>query len=47
MIKPDSISIENIDKKIIYIRFRGTYTEFRKNCRKMFHELFTFAKENY
>lgn len=47
MIKPDSISIENIDKRIIYIRFRGTYTEFRKNSRKMFHELFTFATENH
>lgn len=46
MIKPDSITIENIEKKIIYIRFRGTYAEFRKNSRKLFHELFTFATEN-
>lgn len=47
MIKPNHITIENIDKKIIYIRFRGSYTEFRKNSRKMFNELFTFATENH
>lgn len=46
MMKPKSITIENIDKKIIYIRFRGSYAEFRKNSRKLFNELFTFATEN-
>jgi AraC family transcriptional regulator len=46
MIKPNSITTENIDKKIIYIRFRGSYEEFRKNSRKLFNELFTFATEN-
>lgn len=47
MIKPDSITIENLeDLKIIYIRFRGSYLEFRKNSRKLFNELFTFATEN-
>jgi len=46
MMKPNSITIENIDKKIIYIRFRGSYAEFRKNSRKLFQELFVFATEN-
>lgn len=46
MIKPKSITIETVDKKIIYIRFRGSYTEFRKNSRRLFNELFTFATEN-
>lgn len=45
MMKPNRITIENIDKKIIYIRFRGSYTEFRKNSRKLFNELFAFATE--
>lgn len=44
--KPNSITIETIDKKIIYIRFRGSYTEFRKNSRKLFNELFAFATKN-
>lgn len=31
--------------KIIYIRFRGSYVEFRKISRKLFNELFEFATE--
>lgn len=47
MIKPISISTETLEnQKIIYIRFKGSYTEFRKNSRKMFNELFKFASEN-
>ncbi|MFZ8765723.1 AraC family transcriptional regulator [Enterococcus asini] len=47
MVKPNSITIETIDKRIIYIRFRGSYGEFRKSSRKMFKELFAFATENH
>ena len=47
MIKPNAITIENVKNlKIIYIRFRGSHLEFRKNSRKLFNELFTFATEN-
>lgn len=45
MEKPN-ITIEEIDLKIIYIRFRGTYVEFRKNSYKMFKKLFKFAEKN-
>ena len=47
MIEPISVSIEELEnQKIIYIRFRGSYVEFRKNSRKMFKELFEFATKN-
>ncbi len=47
MVKPISITTEElIDQDIIYIRFRGSYGEFRKNSRKMFNELFDFATRN-
>ena len=40
-----NITIENIQNiKIIYIRFRGTYIEFKKQSKKMFETLFKFAK---
>ncbi|MDX8363926.1 GyrI-like domain-containing protein [Cytobacillus sp. IB215665] len=39
------ITVENYEVEVIYIRFKGTYTEFRKNSRKMFNELFKFAKK--
>ncbi|WP_101773746.1 AraC family transcriptional regulator [Peptostreptococcus faecalis] len=46
MNKP-SISIENnVEMRIIYIRFRGTYLEFRKSSNKLFKELFAFAEKN-
>lgn len=45
MNKP-TISIENLDNtKVIYVRFRGSYTEFRKHSRKMFNQLFEFAQK--
>lgn len=41
------ISILNIDNmRIIYIRFKGTYIEFRKNSRGMFEKLFKYANDN-
>lgn len=46
MLKPNRITIENFDKKIIYVHFKGSHTEFRNNSRKLFNELFTFASEN-
>ena len=40
-----NITIENIQNmKLIYIRFRGTYIEFKKQSKKMFETLFKFAK---
>lgn len=45
MEKPN-IRVEEVEIKIIYIRFRGSYLEFRKNSMKMFRELFEFAKSN-
>ena len=47
MIKPINITTENIDnQRSIYIRFRGSYVDFRKQSRKMFKELFEFATKN-
>ena len=46
MIKPDEITIEEVDVKIIYIRFRGSYVAFRKQSRRLFKALFTFAEAN-
>ena len=31
-----NITIKDIEMKIIYIRFRGSYIEFRRNSRRMF-----------
>ena len=45
MEKP-TITKENIDMKVIYIRFRGTYLEFRRNALKMYKELVAFADKN-
>ena len=40
-----NITIENIQNmKLIYVRFRGTYIEFKKQSKKMFETLFKFAK---
>ncbi|MEG0283537.1 MAG: GyrI-like domain-containing protein [Erysipelotrichales bacterium] len=44
--KKPNIEIKNSEMKIIYIRFKGTYKEFRKESRKMFNELFEFAEKN-
>lgn len=45
MNKP-TITIEELDElRIIYIRFRGSYVQFRKNSRKLFNTLFTFASK--
>lgn len=41
-----TITIETIEMKVIYIRFRGSYLQFRKNSRKLFNELFSFAKKH-
>ena len=40
------ITIKEIEMKIIYIRFRGSYVAFRKNSLKMFNQLFSFASKN-
>lgn len=45
MNKP-TITIEQFSKKVIYIRFRGSYIEFRKRSRGMFNELLKFAEKN-
>ena len=45
MEKP-TITKENIDIKVIYIRFRGSYLEFRRNALKMYKELVVFAEKN-
>jgi AraC family transcriptional regulator len=42
MEKPN-ITIEYFNTKVIYVRFQGSYVEFRKNSRKMFNQLFSFA----
>lgn len=44
MEKPN-IKIKNIDIRVIYVRFKGSYVDFRKNSRKLFNQLFKFAKE--
>jgi len=44
MEKP-TITVENVDMKVIYVHFKGNYVEYRKNSRKMFNELFKFAKK--
>lgn len=42
-----SITIKNLDNtKVIYIRFRGSYADFRKQSKKMFNQLFDFAQKN-
>ena len=39
------VEIKKIEKqRIIYISFSGTYIEFRKNSRKLFNKLFSFAE---
>lgn len=40
------ITKEHVRMKVIYIRFQGTYLEFRKNSRKMFNRIFSFAEKN-
>lgn len=47
MITPINITTQKLDnQRIIYIRFRGSYIEFRKQSRKLFNELFNFATKN-
>lgn len=41
-----NITIKDIEMKIIYIRFRGSYIEFRRNSRRIFKQLFAFATRN-
>ncbi len=42
--KTPEIRIESIEAMhIIYIRFKGTYKEFRKNSRTLYNKLFTYA----
>jgi len=40
------ITKKEVEMKIIYIRFRGAYLEFRKNALKMHKELVEFAQRN-
>lgn len=43
--KEPAITIENIETlRVIYVRFRGTYPDFRKNSKKLFEQLFSFAE---
>lgn len=45
--KAPKITIETLDStRIIYVRFRGTYAEFRKQSRKMTQQLFAFAEKH-
>ena len=47
MIEPIAITTEELsNQRIIYIRFRGSYGEFRKQIGKLFKELFDFATKN-
>lgn len=47
MIRPTNITVTELrSQRIIYIRYRGSYVEFRKASRKLFKELFDFAAEN-
>ena len=42
-----TVSIENMEEmKVIYVRFCGTYIEFRKQSKKMFQTLFSFAEQH-
>ena len=42
-----TVSIENIEEmKVIYVSFQGTYIEFRKQSKKMFRTLFSFAEQH-
>ena len=45
MLNPE-IKIKDKSFRVIYIRFKGEYVEFRKESRKMFNELFAFTKKN-
>ena len=45
MEKPN-ITIEHYQTRVIYVRFKGSYVAFRKNSRKMFNQLVTYATEN-
>ena len=41
------VSIENIEEmKVIYVGFRGAYIEFRRQSKKMFKTLFSFAEQH-
>lgn len=47
MITPESMTVEVLENvKIIYIRFKGSYAEFRRKSGKMSKELFKFASDN-
>ncbi len=40
------VTIEEIDLNVIYVRFRGSYMEFRKNSMKLYNKLFDFATKS-
>lgn len=44
MKEPDITIKEIQNMKLIYVRFRGTYIEFKKQSKKMFETLFKFAQ---
>jgi len=41
-----NITIEEIEMKVIYIRFRGSYVAFRKNATKLLNQLIAYAKKH-
>jgi AraC family transcriptional regulator len=41
-----TIEIKEIEVKVIYVRFKGSYLEFRKNAMKMFKTLEKYAKKH-
>ena len=43
MNKPE-IRVEHIDMPIIYVRFKGSYMDFRKKSRSLFNHLFDYAQ---
>ncbi len=45
MEKP-TVEKKDIETKVIYIRFRGSYLEFRRNSLKMYKELYNYANRN-
>ncbi len=45
MNKPD-ITIQTIDLRVMYLRFKGTYLEFRKNSQALYQRLLSYAQKH-
>jgi AraC family transcriptional regulator len=45
-VEKPNITIEYFNTRVIYVRFKGSYVAFRKNGRKLFNQLFSFATEH-